>query len=354
VSDTVISQRRLNRALLARQHLLERSRGSIEKVLEDVAGLQTQYAPAGYIGLWSRMERFERPMLTTALEERRVIQATLLRATIHMVSAADYWPMEIAVRQPRREWWLRVARNQIEGIDLDALTAAIREELGGGPARQKDLVERLRARGFPITYTSIYLLVDVVRVPPSGTWERRRADLYGLAEAWLAPPDPPPSEADAAVHVVRRYLGGFGPAAVAEIGDFAGLPATTVRAALGELRPRTFRDESGRELVDLPRAPLPDGSTPAPPRFLPVWDATLLVHARSTQILPEEFRARVFNTKTPHSVNTFLLDGQVAGAWRYDVGKLRLQPFRTLARAERAALDEEAHRLEKLLADRDD
>jgi hypothetical protein len=350
----VLSQRQLNRALLARQHLLKRSRGSIEKVLEDVAGLQTQYAPAGYIGLWSRMERFERPMLTTALEERRVIQATLMRATIHMVSAADYWPIEIAVRQPRREWWLRVARSQIERIDVAALRAAIVEELEGGPVRQKELVDRLRARGFPITYTSIYLLADVVRVPPSGTWERRRADLYGLAEAWLPPPDPPPSEAEAAVHLVRRYLGGFGPSAVAEIGDFAGLPAVTVRAALDELRPRRLRDEAGRELVDLPRAPLPDAGTPAPPRFLAVWDATLLVHARRTQILPEEFRARVFNTKTPHSVNTFLLDGQVAGAWRSDKGKLSLEPFRTLTRAERAGLDDEAHRLEKLHADRDD
>ena len=354
MSEVVLGQRQLNRALLARQHLLKRSRGSIEKVLEEVGGLQTQYAPAGYIGLWSRMERFERPMLTAALEERRVIQATLMRATIHMVSAADYWPIEIAVRQPRREWWLRVARSQMEGIDVGALTAAILEELGGGPVRQKDLVDRLRARGFPITYTSIYLLTDVVRVPPSGTWERRRADLYGLAEAWLPPPNPPPSDAEAVMHLVRRYLGGFGPATVAEIGDFAGLPATTVRAALGELGPRRFRNEAGRELVDLPRAPLPDADTPAPPRFLPVWDATLLVHARRTQILREEFRARVFNTKTPHSVNTFLLDGQVAGAWRHEKGKLSIDPFRTLTRSEGAALDDEAHRLQEFHADRDD
>jgi hypothetical protein len=351
LSETVLGQRQLNRALLARQHLLKRSRGPIEKVLEGVAGLQTQYAPAGYIGLWSRMEGFERPTLTTALEQHRVIQATLMRATIHMVSAADYWPLEIAVRRPRREWWLRVARSLMEGIDIAALSAAIVEELGAGPARQKDLVDRLRARGFPITYTSIYLLADVVRVPPSGTWERRRADLYGLAEEWLPPPQPPPSEIEAAVHLVRRYLAGFGPAAVTEIGDFAGLPVATVRAALGELRLRRFRDEGGRELVDLARAPLPDPDTPAPPRFLPVWDATLLVHARRTQILPEAMRARVFNTKTPHSVNTFLLDGQVAGAWRYDKSTLSLEPFRILTRAERATLEDEAHRLEAFHGD---
>ena len=354
MSETVLSQRQLNRALLDRQHLLDRTTRPLERVLEDVGGLQTQYAPAGYIGLWSRMAGFERPMLTAALEERRAIQATLMRATIHMVSAADYWPIEIAVRGPRRDWWLRVARSQIQGIDVDALTLAILEELGGGPARQKDLVDRLRERGFPITYTSIYLLADVVRVPPSGTWDRRRADLYGLAEEWLPKPEPPPSEAEAAVHLARRYLGGFGPAKVAEIGDFAGLPIATVRAALGELSPRRFRDEAGGELVDLPRAPLPDGDTPAPPRFLPVWDATLLVHARRTQILPEEFRARVFNTKTPHSVNTFLLDGQVAGSWRHETGGISLQPFRTLTRAELAALEAEAHGLGAFHVERDE
>ncbi|HET6745965.1 MAG TPA: winged helix DNA-binding domain-containing protein [Candidatus Limnocylindria bacterium] len=354
MSENVLSQRQLNRALLARQHLLDRTARPLERVIEDVGGLQTQYAPAGYIGLWTRMIGFQRPMLTAALEERRVIQATLMRATIHMVSAADYWPIEIAVRGPRREWWLRVARSQMAGIDVDALSAAILEELGEGPARQKDLVERLRARGFLITYTSIYLLADVVRVPPSGTWDRRRADLYGLAEEWLPQPDPPPSETDASVHLVRRYLGGFGPAKVPEIGDFAGLPIATVRAAVGELAPRRFRDEAGRELVDLPDAPLPDPDTPAPPRFLPVWDATLLVHARRTQILPEEFRARVFNTKTPHSVNTFLLDGQVAGSWRYDRDRVSLEPFRTLTRTERSVLDDEAHRLEAFHAWRDE
>jgi hypothetical protein len=124
VAEPVLNQQRLNRALLARQHLLERSAGPIQRVLEQVGGLQTQYAPAGYIGLWSRMSGFERPMLTRALEDRSVIQATLMRSTIHMVSAGDYWPMLTAIRRPRREWWLRVARRQLEGIDLDAAAAA--------------------------------------------------------------------------------------------------------------------------------------------------------------------------------------------------------------------------------------
>jgi hypothetical protein len=108
---------------------------------------------------------------------------------------------------------------------------------------------------------------------------------------------------------------------------------------------RRFRDEGGKELVDLPRAPLPDPETPAPPRFLPVWDATLLVHARRTGILPEQHRSRVFSVRTPQSVNTFLVDGQVAGTWRHEQGRIQLEPFGRLDRETRAELEEEAGRL---------
>ena len=117
-------------------------------MLEAVAGLQTQYAPSGYIGLWSRMHRFERTELTQALESRRVIQGTLMRATIHMVSAADYWPAEVAVRGARREWWLRAARSQIKSVDPDGIARAIRDELAAGPLRQKELSSRLKGRGY--------------------------------------------------------------------------------------------------------------------------------------------------------------------------------------------------------------
>ena len=119
----------------------------------------------------------------------------------------------------------------------------------------------------------------------------------------------------------------------------------TARAALDRIELRLFRDEQGKELVDLPRLPLPDEDTPAPVRFLPVWDATLLVHARRTQILPERYRSRIFNVRTPHSLNTFLVDGQVAGTWRYDQGRVQLEPFERLPKGVRAELEDEAERL---------
>ncbi|HEX6475134.1 MAG TPA: crosslink repair DNA glycosylase YcaQ family protein, partial [Candidatus Limnocylindria bacterium] len=205
----VLSTRALNRALLARQHLLARSRGTIEEVLESIGGLQTQYAPAGYIGLWSRLEGFERADLTEALEARRVIQGTLMRATIHMVSAADYWPMEVGVRDARREWWLRAARSQYAAMDPEAVTRAIQRELASGPLRQKELSRRLAEAGSGGPQAGFNILVDLVRVPPSGTWDQRRADLYGLAADWLEPPRKL-TERDGLELLTRRYLGGFG------------------------------------------------------------------------------------------------------------------------------------------------
>ena len=340
-----LSQRRLNRALLARQHLLERTERPITRVLEDIGGLQTQYAPSGYIGLWTRLVDFRRAALSDALSSRDVIQATLMRVTIHMVSAADYWPLTIGIRRARREAFARVTRREIGSMDMPAAARAVREELASGPLRMDELTQRLVERGFhPRAAGWAGQWIDLVRVPPSGTWERRRADLYGLAVDWL--PDPSDlTEQQGMVHVVRRYLGGFGPARPAEIANWAGVPVTAVDAALGELELARFEDEHGNELVDLLDAPLPEEDTPAPVRFLPTWDATLLVHARRTQILPESLRPLVFNTRTPHSTGTFLVDGQVAGTWRYEKGRVVAQSFQALPRGVARDVEDEAQRL---------
>ncbi|HKV29744.1 MAG TPA: winged helix DNA-binding domain-containing protein [Candidatus Dormibacteraeota bacterium] len=331
--------------MLARQFLLERSSLPLVPTLERVGGLQTQYAPSGYVGLWSRMPNFRRDALTSALEERGVIQGTLLRSTIHMVSARDYWLFLAAVRQSRQDWWRRVTQKAFGDVDMDAAAAVIRKPLEAGPQRAGDLKELLSGRGFPrATWTGVGIWVDMVRVPPSGTWDQRRADLYALAEQWAEPAAP--TEAAGLEHVVRRYLGAFGPASVREIADWAGIPHPTLLPVIDRLSLRRFRDEKGKELVDLQRAALPAPQTPAPVRFLPTWDATLLVHARRTQILPEPYRPLVFNTRTPHSVPTFLVDGAVAGTWRYEGGRVEVKPFEPLPKAARRDVDDEAKRLE--------
>ena len=338
MSERVLSQRDLNRALLARQLLLDRGRTTIPRALEKISGIQAQYAPAMYIGLWSRVAGLERAALTRALERRSVIQATLMRATIHLVSRADYWPLTAAIRAERRAWWERLHKHS-DPTRARAASKRLRAFLAGRPRRWREIQERFGREDA----LAAAQYVDLVRVPPSGTWGQRRADLYGLAEEWVGPDDA--DEQKGLELLVRRYLGGFGPSTPAEVADFGMVSIARVRAALERMELRRFRDEGGKELIDLPRAPLPDGDTPAPPRFLPVWDATLLVHARRTQILPEEYRPLVFNIKVPNSVNTFLLDGQVAGTWRFEEGKIRLDPFDGIPRAQRRALDDEAKRL---------
>jgi hypothetical protein len=345
-AERTLTQRELNRALLARQLLLERDQSTIPRVLERMGGLQAQYAPSMYIGLWTRLEGFERDDLTRALERKTVVQGTLMRSTIHLVSARDYWPFAIAIRHARREWWLKSHKGGPTAREMADAAKRLRRRLRDGPLRRAE-VDAMVGEG-AVGVGGVGMWLDLVRAPPSGTWERRRADLYAAAEDWLGAWDTSPDAARE--HLLRRYLGGFGPASRNDIADWAGLPLDEVATVLDRMRVRRFRDDVGTELVDLPRAPLPDPDTPAPVRFLPVWDAALLVHARRTGVLPEEHRAKVFSTKTPQSVQTFLVDGTVAGTWTYDTGRIRPEPFVRLDKSTRRQLDEEGERLAALHA----
>ena len=218
--------------------------------------------------------------------------------------------------------------------------------LADGPRTRAELVDGIDSAIFGGASTRL----NLVRVPPSGTWERRRADLYGRAEDWLGPA-PPISEDEAIDLLIRRYLRAFGPASVADVASWAGMQITPVNAATDQIELRLFRDEKGGLLLDLPRAPLPAADTVAPVRFLPTWDATLLVTCRRTQILPEEHRPKIFHIKKPQSEKTFLVDGAVAGIWKQDRGQVRLHPFGQLRRADRDELEAEAERLAEYIAD---
>jgi len=350
VAEEVLGERQLNRALLARQLLLERASGGIEPAVEQMGGLQTQVSRSGYIGLWTRLAGLTREGYTGALLDRRLIQGTVMRVTIHTVTAADYWPMTIAVRAARRKWWLRTWSGQRTERDMRRTAEDIRRALADGPLPLRELRARLAAKGHPTDASSgIGLWIDLVRVPPPGTWDRPRADLYGLAEEWLPLPPHPPTEAEARAFLLRRYLAAFGPASLADAASWAGIPVTELRPIMARMELRHFRDERGKPLLDLPDAPLPDAETPAPPRFLPSFDATLLVQARRTQILPEAFRPHIFDVRTPQSWNTFLLDGQVAGTWSYADGHVALDPLRALTRAELRSLQDELGPLEEFL-----
>jgi hypothetical protein len=342
MAEEVLTERQLGRALLARQLLLERGRGSLPKTLERVGGIQAQYAPSMYVGLWSRLADFERNQLTRALERRTVVQGTLLRITIHLVSAADWWPFAIAVRSARRRWTVS-ARKQAGGARRLAEGARrLRAHMAGGSMTTAEIRELLGDK----LGTSAPLWIDMVRVPPSGTWDRRRADIYACAEDWLGEPDPGLDACAAVDHVVRSALRGFGPMRAADIASFTGLPGPDVRAALGRIELRRFADEQGKKLVDLPRAPLPDPETPAPVRFLPVWDATLLLATiRRTGLFPERHRAALANSNYPQASPLFIVDGVAAGVWTFEDGRVRTDPFEKLDRAVAREVGAEADRL---------
>ena len=267
----------------------------------------------------------------------------MMRATIHMASRRDFWLFTAAIRDQRRKGWLQAFR----GSASEVAAAARKTErfLADGPKRRTEIVKALGLDN--PTWYGVNLWLDLVRVPPNGTWDQPRADLYGLASDWLGEP-PSLTEDEGIEHLVKRYLAAFGPASRADVVSFTGLTARAVAPVLQRVALRRFTDERGKELLDLPRAPLPDAETPAPVRFLPVWDATLLVHARRTQILPERYRPRVFSTKTPQSIHTFLVDGRVAGSWRHEKGRIVLEPFERLSKATRRALDDEAAHMAEL------
>ena len=343
MAERTLTQPELNRALLARQLLLERARLPIPRALERIGGVQNQYAPSAYLRLWSCLEDFRRDDLTRALERRRVVQGTLIRETIHVVSRRDYDLFAAGIRISGQEWWRRVNKVPVE-VDMGVFARRARKFLQGSVRSRAEIEEFLTANGFP--YASSWGFghwLDLIRVPPSGTWEQRRARLFALAEEWVGAPIA--TETDGIEHLVRRYLGGFGPASRNDVSSWSKVPMVKLDPVLARMTLRRFRDEQGKELLDLPRAPLPDPETPAPVRFLPTWDATLLVHARRTGILPENCRALVFSTRAPHSVGTFLVDGVVAGTWRYDAGRIETAPFERLDRAVQRDLREEAEQL---------
>ena len=344
MTERVLTARHLNRALLARQLLLERSTLPIVDAVEQIGGMQTQYAPSGYVGLWTRLAGFRRDSLTDALEDRSVIQATLLRTTIHMVSRREFWRYAIGIREARRAWALRVRTDGRTETQLEEAARRIRAALAAGPRTVKELDGLVT--GF---VGNASLWVDLVRVPPSGTWERRRADRLALAEAWVGPVDA--TAAEGLSHLVRAYLRAFGPARWRDIALWAGISATDAKRGGDGLDLARWQDEAGKELVDLPVGELPadalpDPAAPVPVRFIAHWDAMLLVHARRTGVLPEEHRAKVFHTKNPFSVGTVLVDGRVVAGWSLRDGRVVVDPFEAIPARDRRAVEDEREALE--------
>jgi hypothetical protein len=337
--ERVLSLRELNRALLARQLLLERRKLDVQKAVERICAIQAQWPQSPYIALWTRLIGFRKEQLTRALEEKRVVKSQLFRITLHITSARDY-PYYAAM-------WLPAARDTTPGVTtkkLDELSRLVQKAAMKGPMTQAD-VEALTAEGMGGFRWRTRTLAPLLHLPPSGTWSHYGRVQLRAMEAHLGVELP--AREDGAEHLVRRYLAAFGPATQQDLLRFAGVRVGDVKAGLERVELRTFRDERGRVLLDVPRAPLPAEDAPAPVRFLPKWDSSILAYAppERARILPEKFRPTVIR-KNGDVLPTVLVDGFVSASWNVDrKGKLEITPLRRLTKAERAEIDDEGERV---------
>jgi hypothetical protein len=347
-AQQVLTDRALNRATLHRQFLLRRSAISALESVRHLVGLQAQAANAPYLGLWSRLEAFQIADLTGLIADRRVVRAGSLRGTQHLTTADDYlWlrPLiqRVGLRQRQAAFGRRTA-----GADLDEL-AEVAAGLLAGRTLTRPQLRDLLAHHWPdrdaeALAWSVPSVLPVVHPPPSGMWGAGGATPFALAHEWIGrrvASDPEPA------HLIRRYLAAFGPASVMDIQVWSGL--TRLREVVQRLRPelRTYRNEAGAELFDLPDTPLPDPCIPAPPRFLPQFDNLIVAHANRRRLMTDEDRKRV--SVGAIVFPTFLIDGAVAGTWKIrrnrDVVTLVIKPHRRIARADCTALAGEGNRL---------
>jgi hypothetical protein len=346
VAERVLTLKELNRATLARQLLLERKKIGVLRAIERIGGMQAQWPPSPYVGLWSRLTAFKRESLERAVRRDEVVKPTAMRGTLHLVTARDY-PMF---------WW--ALRDMPTWYDETHLAHAVKALKGArrlaeqAPLAHKDglaYLEREHGHTDDLERRRIFHAVrrraHLLHAPESALWSGRPRAVFH--------PYPEPKAMDvlaARTELVRRYLGAFGPSTRADIAEWSGLRVSDFAAALDGLEPlRRFRDENGRELLDVQRAPLPAADTPAPVRVLPKWDNTLLAHADRRRVLPEELRKTVI-AKNGDVTQTFLVDGVVAGSWSADKkGKVELVPFAPLPRVARRAVEDEAAQLEAWL-----
>jgi hypothetical protein len=358
----VLARRALNRALLARQGLLDRLDLPLDRAVEAIGAVQAQHWAAVPVALWSRIDGFEPAALHQALTDRELVVGTLLRVTLHLVSAREHPAYAAAVSGAGLDDWRRTGA--AASAEVDGLRERLRSAAGDAPVSGKELADTVEAwlREHPgaidaaevdhqrtYAWRAMLRWSGLVRAPADGRWGSKAPAAYGAAPKYGEPP-----AFEAAVEaVVRRHLRAFGPAAADDVAGWTGLRTPVVRAAVERIAPELaeFRDEAGRPLHDLPDAPRPDPETPAAPRMLAGFDSALLAYASAhrARILPDAHREAVYERANLRILPTFLVDGFVAGTWsltaRRREATVTLRPLAPLPRQARAALTAEAERL---------
>lgn len=347
---SVLTLRALNRAALARQMLLERENVSPLVAIERIAGMQAQVPKPPFIGLWSRLANFDRNDLRKLIAQKKVVRATMMRGTLHLLSTKDFlaWrkPLQAVLDEGRQS----ITKDAMT-IDVGTLATKAKTFFDKGPRPFEALREHL-AELYPDTnarlmaYT-VRMHLPLVMVPDDSTWSWPRDSSFAVAETYLGKSL---GKSSAPHDLVLRYLAAFGPATPADFLSWSGFGGA--RAIFEELRPKlvTCRDERKRELFDIPGAPLPDEDTPAPVRLLPDYDSARLGWADRKRIIADEHLPLVA-TKNLRVPATFLVDGYVAGMWSIVKKKFVMTPFGKLAKKDREAVEAEGDALLKWSAD---
>ena len=348
----VLTPRALNRALMQRQGLLERSSATAFEMVERLVGMQAQEPENPYVALWLRLKDFRAQELSDLIAERRAVRAALMRSTIHLVTGRDYLALQRLMQPILAQVFRSPFGAGLAGADVDAVVAAGLELLAEAPRTRAELGRELAPRWPDADRSSLAHAViqhaALVQVPPRGLWKQSGQARYAPGESWLGGPLEPAPSPDA---LVLRYLAAFGPATTADIRTWSRL--TGLREVIARLRPqlRTFRDQNGRELLDVPDGPLPDPGTPAPPRFLPEYDNVALAHAD---------RSRVFGGHGPGApfptgkwIGALLADGFYRANWKITVdtdgATMTIDRFERLRSDPAGTVDEIAAEAERLL-----
>jgi winged helix DNA-binding protein len=342
VTERVLTLRELNRATLARQLLLERKRLSPTAVIERLVGIQAQWPPAPYVGIWTRTTSFRRETLERELASAAVVKATVMRQTLHLVTRRDYALLRAALSETNFPDQTSQAKR---------LAPSVRALAAAGPVTTAEALAHLESAhgltGFDArrAWRGARVRAHLLHHHETALWHARRDGRFVAIEE---PEAHVPVEARA--EILRRYLAAFGPASRRDIVAWSMMHVPEIQRALDRLELRRFRDEHNRELLDVPRAPLPDAETHAPVRFLPKWDNVLLAFADRTRVLPEQYRKTVIRMNGDVA-QTFLVDGFVAGTWRVEDGRVVPEPFAPLSRSAQREVEDEARRLQGFLAD---
>ncbi|MFD9651034.1 winged helix DNA-binding domain-containing protein [Streptomyces mirabilis] len=352
---TVLDTRALNRATLARQLLLDHADLPVLDAVAHLCGLQAQEPQEPYVGLWSRLRAFDPAGLSDLLTGRSVVRTHLMRRTVHLLTADDALAWRSRHDAMLRQRVLGTYRRELDGIDLDELAAAGRAVMADDEPRSMTELARALAERWPapgpraLGEMLIAALVPMAQLPPRGLWRTKAGVRNVPLSSWLGREiDPPTQDHSDPVGqaLVRRYLAAFGPAASADLRAWCGLAG--LPAAVSAIREElvTFRDERGRELLDLPGMPRPDPDTPAPVRFLPAFDNALLGYHDRGRIVDDAHRGL-----SVAGARVVLVDGRVAATWNVETGTVNVTPLRRFSAAERTAVAEQGRELASFLSD---